>query len=173
MSKSDVQSTAGACSPALAPRAHLTRLHMRDHRLDHSLMQHVMPLRVSRPLRSTILHHITSPLAHHATTVRLGHHSASNDASLDNAQPTVTSDDGGRTLRSRKHENKSLPLPFLMDPTLQKAKQKHQERKPRMIDSPTEAALEFRKKLNRNEHGNTLVASVDISCADSAPQHTH
>lgn len=130
---------------------------MRDLDLNRSFMRHVMPFRTFWPSRPTIPRQLSS---HQCVVTRLSRRRLSNDASDNDPQPTIVSEDGSKTLRGRKHENKSLPLPVLMDPVLQEVKQKHHKPKPRQIDTPSQAALEFRRKLRRNVHANALLTTV-------------
>ena len=71
-------------------------------------------------------------------------------------QPTVTSDDGTRTLRLRQHGNRKLPLPPLMDEIAVKAKERYTAKKPRQ---EVEELTDFQKALAANPYGEPQLAS--------------
>ena len=65
-------------------------------------------------------------------------------------QPTVTSSDGTKTLRTRQHGNKTLPLPPLMDGVAIEAKSKY--KKPKAAPEQREMT-NFQKALAENPFG--------------------
>ncbi|KAK3708158.1 hypothetical protein LTR37_011662 [Vermiconidia calcicola] len=73
------------------------------------------------------------------------------------AQPTVTSSDGTKTLRTRQHGNKTLPLPPLMDAVTIEAKMKY--KKPKAAPEQREMT-DFQKALAENPFANALATKV-------------
>lgn len=74
------------------------------------------------------------------------------------AQPTVISDDGSKTLRTRKHGNKSLPLPPIMDPIAIAGKQRHKQMKERVVQK--NELSDFQQKLQLNPYGTKMYCSL-------------
>ncbi|KAK3690968.1 hypothetical protein LTR37_018921 [Vermiconidia calcicola] len=72
-------------------------------------------------------------------------------------QPTVTSSDGTKTLRTRQHGNKTLPLPPLMDGVAIEAKSKY--KKPKAAPEQREMT-NFQKALAENPFANALATKV-------------
>ena len=68
-------------------------------------------------------------------------------------QPTVTSEDETKTLRTRQHGNARLPLPPLMDPLAIQAKERHKQPKPMRKSG---GMTEFQKELEQNPYGELL-----------------
>lgn len=65
-------------------------------------------------------------------------------------QPMALSEDGTKMQRERKHGDKSLPLPPLMDPIVIKARNRYTQPKPREAGT---SKTHFQKQLERNPYG--------------------
>ncbi|KAK5172904.1 uncharacterized protein LTR77_003026 [Saxophila tyrrhenica] len=72
-------------------------------------------------------------------------------------QPTVTNEDKTKTLRTRQHGNRELPLPPLMDPLAVEAKQRHKRPKPLRIQGQM---TDFQKELASNPYARILASPV-------------
>ncbi|KAF2169530.1 hypothetical protein M409DRAFT_19943 [Zasmidium cellare ATCC 36951] len=75
------------------------------------------------------------------------------------AQPTVISEDGSKTLRTRKYGNKSLPLPPIMDPIAIAGKQRHKQMKERVVKREDDLS-EFEQKLRLNPFAHALATDI-------------
>lgn len=65
--------------------------------------------------------------------------------------PTVTSEDGTKTFRARRHGNPNLPLPPLMDPIAIEARQKFKA--PKAEPDAGGGMSQFQRELAENAHG--------------------
>lgn len=89
-------------------------------------------------------------------------------------QPTVTAEDGTKTLRLRQNGERALPLPPLMDPIALEAKERYKEPKALAME---EDKTEFQKALGTNPFGittslvhcNNSNVSISPSSRDSNP----
>lgn len=79
-------------------------------------------------------------------------------------QPTVSSEDGYRTLRPRQHGNKSLPLPPLLDPRLIAARERYTAVKP---EPKQEEQTEFQRQLAANPFGMRAAFSLPYPCMNA------
>lgn len=71
-------------------------------------------------------------------------------AVLNTEQPQETSGDDSRTLRLRRHGNKSLPLPPAMDPIVVEARARNKKSKAAYVP---QVKTEFQRQLEGNVHG--------------------
>ncbi|WPG97418.1 Hypothetical protein R9X50_00019300 [Acrodontium crateriforme] len=85
-------------------------------------------------------------------------------------QPTESSEDGARTLRVRKYNNRSLPLSPVMDPKAVNARTKYEQAKANP-DRDTESP--FQKQLRLNPYARALITPVRTCVISHArlPEH--
>nr|POE64868.1 hypothetical protein CFP56_69560 [Quercus suber] len=83
------------------------------------------------------------------TPIRRGAHKSAR-FTIDITQPTEPSENGARTLRSRRHGNKSLPLPPIIDPKTVESRQRHKTTKARRYEG---GKTELQKALHENVYG--------------------
>lgn len=108
----------------------------------------------------TGIHRLTRlPTTSHGLLPRRFYAWKTNPAFEAEAQPTVISEDGSKTLRTRKHGNKSLPLPPIMDPIARASKQRHKQMKDRGIQN--DELSDFQQKLRLNPYGTNTHNSLD------------
>ncbi|CAK3970362.1 Hypothetical predicted protein [Lecanosticta acicola] len=74
-------------------------------------------------------------------------------------QPTASSEDGGRTIRTRQHTNKSLPLPPILDPVLTENREGHAAAKPTSL-SEDEGLTDYQKALQGNPFAWALATPI-------------
>ncbi|EME78220.1 uncharacterized protein MYCFIDRAFT_179652 [Pseudocercospora fijiensis CIRAD86] len=131
-------------------------------------------------VNATPMQHVTrrarphAPSNYHHSRLHVGARIARDDIDqvrISSDQPTVIGDDGRRTYRLRKHGNKPLPLPEIMDPIYLQARHKSKQRKAR---PPTEEELTpFQRKLAFSPYARALATSVRQCRLTQAclPQH--
>ena len=86
---------------------------------------------------------------------------------ISSSEPTVPSEDGFRTLRTRKYGGKTLPIPEIMDPVYLQARDKYKQPKQVLIqhesgkeELETENMTPFQKKLYENAYARALGTPV-------------
>lgn len=134
-------------------------------------MQHVMLLSKKPSLRPVAV-------AHRATRLLWSCRHTSSDASsgygrgyreapptISANEPTIVSEDGTRTLRTRKNGSKALPIPEILDPLYLKARHKYRQSKDRQNvqasgTSETRTVTPFQQELALNPYARTLETPI-------------
>ncbi|CAK1365956.1 unnamed protein product [Cercospora beticola] len=98
-------------------------------------MQHVMLHSKKPSLRSVAVAHGTTrllwPRRHASSNASTGHRKGYREAppAISASEPTIISEDGTRTLRTRKNGSRALPIPEILDPLYLKARHKYRQPK--------------------------------------------
>ena len=118
---------------------------------EQSLMLNVRPAPIFRfqatriPRRGTVLRRVQHASANHGTATQ-------REAIGPTLQATVRTEAGTKTLRTRQHGNRSLPLPPLMHPIAIEAKERHKMPK---AELKAEGMTGFQRALASNPFGTT------------------
>ncbi|PPJ55588.1 hypothetical protein CBER1_03746 [Cercospora berteroae] len=135
------------------------------------LMQHVMLHSKNPSLRPVAVAHGTTrllwPRRHTSSDASTGHRRGYREAppAISANEPTIISEDGTRTLRTRKNGSRALPVPEILDPLYLKARHKYRQSKDRQNaqasgTSETRTLTPFQQELALNSYARALETPI-------------